>query len=87
MQVANAAMYSLEDAFYQHKKGFLSDERWNASRETIRWFMSGEGHIQAREVYERNPSVWSNEFQQVVNEIIHEIDASATAGNGTSSTN
>jgi len=41
--VGNAAIYSLEDAFYQHRRGFLSDERWQASRETIRWFLSGEG--------------------------------------------
>ena len=80
MQVANGAMYSIEDAFYQHRKGFLSDEHWNASRATLKWFMSGEAHIQTRESYERNPSVWSSEFQQVVDEIIREIDASATVG-------
>ena len=74
-QVANAAIYSIEDAYYQHRNGFISDERWNASRDTIKWFMSGEAHIQTREIYERNPSVWSSEFQQVVNEVIREIDA------------
>ena len=73
--MANAAIYSIEDAYYQHRNGFISDERWNASRDTIKWFMSGQAHIQARETYERNPSVWSSEFQQVVNDIIREIDA------------
>ena len=80
-QIANAMIYGTEDAFFQYKNGFLSEERWNASRETMRWFMSGDAHIQAREVYEQNPDVWSSEFQQVVDEIIRELDASAaTAG-------
>ncbi len=81
LMIANGAMYSIEDAFYQHEKGFIPDERWNASRANLKWFMSGEAHIQTREIYERNPSVWSSDFQQVVNEIIREIDASATVGN------
>ncbi len=87
LQVANAAMFSIEDAFYQHKKGFLPDERWNASRENLRWFMSGEAHIQTREIYERNPSAWSSDFQQVVEEVLREIDASDTQHGGTSITN
>lgn len=87
MQIANAVLYSVEDAFYQYKKGFLPDERWNASRETLRWFMSGDAHIQTREIYERNPSVWSSEFQQVVDDIIRELDASAAARIDTANTN
>lgn len=87
MQVANAVMYSVEDAFYQNQKGFLPDERWDASRETLRWFMSGDAHIQTREIYERNPAVWSNEFQQVVNDIIREIDASVNVGINAENTN
>ncbi len=58
---------------------FLSEERWQASHETIRWFMSGNAHIQSREVYESNPSVWSTEFQEVVDEILRELDAEAAA--------
>lgn len=84
-QIANAAIYSIEDAFYQNRKGFLPDERWEASRETLRWFMTGDAHIQAREIYERNPSVWSSEFQEVVDDVIREIDASSDTGNTTSS--
>ena len=86
LQVANAAMFSIEDAFYQHRKGFLPDERWNASRANLKWFMSGDAHIQTREIYERNPSAWSSEFQKVVDEIIHEIDASTTVGINTPNT-
>lgn len=83
LQIANAAMFSLEDAFYQNRKGFLPDQRWNASRENLRWFMSGEAHIQTREIYERNPAAWSSDFQQVVDEVIREIDASVATGDGT----
>ena len=68
-------MYGLEDAYYQYRRGFNPEERWSASRDTIKWFMSDEAHIQAREIYERNPSVWSSEFQNVVNAVIHEIDS------------
>jgi len=82
LMVANAAMFSIEDAFYQHQRGFLPEERWNASRENLKWFMSGQAHIQTREIYERNPLVWSSDFQQVVDEVIVEIDASGSADKG-----
>ena len=68
-----AALYNLENSHFQFVSGFISEEKWAASRESLKDLLRpGYG---ARAVYVANPASWRESFQHVIDELILEIDA------------
>lgn len=66
-------LYNFENIHYQHLNGFIEDERWRGSRETLKFLLAtAQG---PRDVYETNPEQWRTSFRQAVDELIAEIDA------------
>lgn len=70
-----AALYLGSDAYYQYTHGFISRDRWESSRESLRIFMRDDSPFPARAVFERNPDSWGSEFRKVVEQILREVDA------------
>ena len=68
-----ASLYNLENSHYQYTNGFISEEKWVASREALKSLLRPS--YAARLVYESNPASWRESFQQVVDELIREIDS------------
>ena len=73
-----ATLYLMSDAHYQYTNGFISAERWDSSRNTLKSFMRVDSPYPARSVFERNPNEWDSEFRQVVFDVLSEIDAEST---------
>ena len=70
-----AALYLSSDAYYQYKHGFLSSDRWESSRESLKLFMRVNSPYPARELFEHNPNAWGNDFRLVVEQILREVDS------------
>jgi len=67
-----ATLFNLENVHYQYLNDYVSEERWVASRETLKGILrSGYG---ARATYEANPKAWGESFQQIVDDLIAEIE-------------
>jgi hypothetical protein len=73
-QYATALLFIYENLHYQYTQGFVPARRWQGSVETISQMLSGEIGIPIREIYMNNPNVWSDGFQEIVDDLIHEID-------------
>lgn len=73
---STATLFNFENVHYQYQQGFVSDERWSATRETLK------GVLQIpwgpRIGYESNPDAWRTSFQEVVDTLLIEIDAGVT---------
>ena len=74
-QYAIAILFSYEDQFIQYSNGFLSEERWSASKAGMKNFMSGTSTIPVRWAYERAPERMSSSFQAIMDELIAELDS------------
>jgi len=75
---AKASLYNLDNTHWQFSNGFLSEEKWIASRSALKQILSQP--YGAREAYEENPAEWRTSFRQVIDELILEIDAEDTGG-------
>ena len=73
-QYALAILFAYEDQYFQYTNGFLAEERWQASKRSLRRFMSDASTIPVRHAYERFPGRYSSSFQNVVNTLIAEVD-------------
>ena len=70
---ANLMIY--ENLYLQYRNGFLPEGRWSGTRNNIKVGLVGAGPAPAlRPAYERNPTLWSPSFQQLVESIIDEIE-------------
>jgi hypothetical protein len=74
-----ATLFNLENVYSQYLSGYLSQERWKASRQTLKGLLRPA--YGPRRNYEQNPAAWMESFQLVVDELIGEIDAEAAVGN------
>jgi hypothetical protein len=68
-----ASLYNLENSHYQYLNGFVSEEKWRASKEALKRML--RPNFGARATYEANPAVWRESFQQVIDALILEIDS------------
>jgi len=72
-----STLFNLENVHSQYLSGYVSEERWRASRATIKGILRST--YGPRKSYEANPAAWMESFQQLLDELINEID-SETAG-------
>lgn len=77
IQSYRAVLYNLENSHYQYISGFISEEKWIASRESLKNILRPS--YGARATYELSPASWRASFQQVVDELILEIDSEVTS--------
>jgi len=70
---SQAALFGLENSHYQYLNGFISEDKWRASRETLKNVL--EQGFSTRTYYETNRGQWLESFQQVVDDLILEIDS------------
>ncbi len=70
---SRATLYNLENSHYQYTNGFISEEKWTASREALKDILRPSHG--ARATYEANPASHRESFQHVVDELILEIDS------------
>jgi hypothetical protein len=68
-----ATLYNLENSHYQYINGFISEEKWTASREALREILRPS--YGPRSTYKANPAAWRESFRQVVDQLILEIDS------------
>ena len=78
-QYATAVLMAYDDQHFQYINGFVTQERWQAAKATLKNFLREEANMPVRHVFERLPARFSVSFQEVVNELIKEIDESKTA--------
>jgi hypothetical protein len=71
-----AVLFNLENVHYQYQSGYVSEERWVASRQTLKGLL--RPHYGARARYEADPGQWRESFQQIVEELLKEIDSEET---------
>ena len=71
--MGNSALFNLENVHFQYQNGFVPEERWLGSRQTLKGILRTP--YLSRAVYERNPEAWRASFQEVVNELLAEIDS------------
>jgi len=72
-----AWLHVFENIHFQYINGFISEEHWRRSREA---FKSDFRTIGTRTLYERNPRMWRESFQQEINGLLAEIDAERASG-------
>lgn len=77
-----AWLHVFENIHFQYINGFISEEHWRRSREAFKLDFRTVG---TRSLYERNPGMWRESFQQMINELVAEIDAESHAGSEQSS--
>jgi hypothetical protein len=68
-----AALYNLENVHYQYLNGFVSEERWSASRQTLKNIL--QTTYGARQTYTSNPGAWRESYRHVVDGLIKEIES------------
>ena len=73
--MGTSALFNLENVHYQYQQGFVTEERWIASRETLKGILRPSYF--ARPTYLNNPAAWRASFQVVVDELIPEIESEA----------
>ena len=74
-QYATALLYLYENQQFQYSSGFITEERWQAAKRTMTNFLSDDSPFPMRESYETYPFRFSNEFQEVVDNQISDIDS------------
>ena len=72
-----AVLFNLENVHYQYQNGYVAEERWSASRQTLKGLLRPS--YGARVTYEVNPAAGRESFQQVLDELIIEIDSEVTS--------
>ena len=71
---AGALLFMYQDQYLQYTKGFVTEERWQASRVNIGRFVGGDAPLPLREVYEDDPDRYSESFQAVIGAAIRKTD-------------
>jgi len=71
--MGTATLFNLENVHYQYQNGYVSTERWNGTRQTLKGLLRPTYF--ARASYEVDPAAWSESFQRLVDELILEIDS------------
>ncbi len=71
--ISNAQLLNFENFEYQYQNGYLPEERWKGTRNALKRTL--QSPVGPRQLYESNPAVWGESFQDVVNDLINEIDA------------
>ena len=74
-QYAIAILFTYEDQYFQYSNGFLSEERWIASKLGLKRFLTDRSTIPVRHAYERAPTRYSTSFQEIIDGLIAEIDS------------
>jgi hypothetical protein len=72
-----AWLHVFENIHFQYINGFISEEHWRRSREA---FKADFRTVGTRSLYERNPGMWRDSFQQEINVLLAEIDAERSSG-------
>ncbi len=72
-----AVLFNFENAHYQYQNGYVAEERWSGSRQTLKGLLRSS--YGARATYEGDPASWGESFQRVVDELIIEIDSEVTS--------
>jgi hypothetical protein len=72
-----ASLFNYENVHYQYVNGFISEERWLASREAIKGRVGAFIGGPTRAAFERTRSSWRESFRQEIEAILAEIDAEA----------
>ena len=75
---AKASLYNLDNTHWQYSNGFISDEKWMASRAALKLVLRQP--FGARAAYDENPAEWRTSFHLVIDELIQEIDAEEKMG-------
>lgn len=75
--MSTTALFNLENVHFQYQNGFVPEERWVGSRQTLKDILRTP--YLSRASYERNPGAWRASFQEVVNELLAEIDSESRA--------
>jgi len=78
-QYAIAVLMSYEDQHFQYNNGFVTEERWQAARASLKNFLRVDANIPVRQTFQQLPARYSASFQDVANELIAEIDGSTPA--------
>ena len=71
--LADSRLRALDNHFFQHQSGFLSEEAWRALREEYRRDLM-DPRLWTRRVYEAKQEIWRASFRELVDEIIDEND-------------
>lgn len=69
-----ANLFHYENLYYQYTNGFISDERWQGTRENLKAAMKNRRRISFRSIYEQRPTGWSASFSRLLQDIIGEIE-------------
>lgn len=75
--MGTGVLFNVENVHYQYLNGYVSEERWIATRQTLKGLLRSS--YGARATYEANPAAWRESFQQVVEKLITEIDSEKTS--------
>ena len=71
--MSTTPLFNLQNVHFQYQNGFVAEERWLGSRQTLKGILRTP--YLARAAYESNPGAWPESFQDVVNELLAEIDS------------
>ena len=78
-QYATAVLMSYDDQHFQYINGFVTEERWQAAKASLKNFLREESNVPVRRTFERLPERFSVSFQEVMHELIAEIEDSRAA--------
>jgi hypothetical protein len=70
-----SSLFNYENVHYQYISGFISEERWMASRNAIKGRMESYVGGPTKIAFERTRSAWRESFRQEIDAILAEIDA------------
>lgn len=73
-----AVLLNFENVHYQFLNGFVPEERWVGTKETLKGVLMQPGG--AADTYRANPGAWRVTFQEVVDGLLAEIEAEAGSG-------
>jgi len=74
--VNTAALFNFENVHYQYLNGYVPDERWVGTRQSLKALLKSP--FGPRQLYESNRTAWRESFQEVVNTVLIQIDAEST---------
>lgn len=68
-----ATLFNFENVHYQYLSGYVTEERWEATREALTGLLRFKHG--PRQTYEQNPAAWTESFQIVVDALIAELNS------------
>ena len=73
--LSQSVLFNFENVHYQYLNGFVPEERWTGTLETLRGVLTSQTPTVS--MYRSNPDGWRQSFQFVVDSLLAEIDADA----------